>query len=324
MKNINHGDFLKEARSIHGDIYSYPDLKKYFHNLEPINIQCEDHGVFTILAQSHLNGSGCRQCVPLEIFEPTPLSLKRIKRAIEKHGNKYDYSFVANLDRREKEIFICPDHGEFHQTFQNHIQGNGCPSCSKIAGDNKKRSSPDQFFAKALERRGTFFDLSETVFEKRTSPIKVRCPEHGYFEILAIDFLYNKTCPDCDQIEFEKQKAIRLLAGSKGEVFISYILTENNIPFEFQKTFEDCRNPKTGWKFYFDFYLPDINTIIEYDGAQHFIPVEIWGGEDGLIEQQARDKFKNQYCQNKGINIIRIRYDESIPIELSKAGLISL
>ncbi len=64
----------------------------------------------------------------------------------------------------------------------------------------------------------------------------------------------------------------------------------------------------TGTKLSFDFYLPNYNTCIEYDGKQHF---EITGGyynEHSFEELQNRDNIKNQYCENNNIKLIRVPY----------------
>lgn len=59
---------------------------------------------------------------------------------------------------------------------------------------------------------------------------------------------------------------------------------------------------------YFDFYLPDYNTIIEYDGLQHFKPIVIWGGDQKLNKQKENDNIKNLYCKQHNINLIRLPY----------------
>ena len=60
----------------------------------------------------------------------------------------------------------------------------------------------------------------------------------------------------------------------------------------------------------FDFYLPDLKLAIEYDGEQHFMPVSRFGGEEQFLRIQKRDKFKNEYCKNNNITLIRIPYYE--------------
>lgn len=58
----------------------------------------------------------------------------------------------------------------------------------------------------------------------------------------------------------------------------------------------------------FDFYLPQYNTLIEYDGKQHFEPIEFFGGEEKFNKLQENDKIKNEYCKNNKIPLIRISY----------------
>ena len=91
---------------------------------------------------------------------------------------------------------------------------------------------------------------------------------------------------------------------SKGEFKIIQILTVNNISFEQQKSFENCKDNRL---LPFDFYV-DNKYIIEYDGVQHFESQEYFGGEEGLKITQEHDKIKNQYCLDNNIPIIRIPY----------------
>lgn len=95
---------------------------------------------------------------------------------------------------------------------------------------------------------------------------------------------------------------------SKGERKIAKILAEANIPFETQKTFNDARYPDTNRLMKFDFYLPDQQLLIEYDGAQHYETVNFWDGEEGLCYRQQRDAYKTNWCQENGIKLLRIPY----------------
>jgi very-short-patch-repair endonuclease len=59
----------------------------------------------------------------------------------------------------------------------------------------------------------------------------------------------------------------------------------------------------------FDFYLPDINTCIEYDGKQHFNFVGTWYQTKEEFERAIqRDKEKTEYCIKNNIKLIRIPY----------------
>ena len=98
------------------------------------------------------------------------------------------------------------------------------------------------------------------------------------------------------------------LIESKGEKKIALALKSLNIKYIQQYIFDNCRNPKTNCLLRFDFYLPDYNYCIEYDGKQHF---QEWTfGDDALIDRQYRDNIKNQYCQDNKIKLIRIPYTE--------------
>ena len=98
---------------------------------------------------------------------------------------------------------------------------------------------------------------------------------------------------------------------SKWEMFISDFLTSLNILFEPQKRFNDCRNKKQTDTLPFDFYLPDYNVCIEYDGEHHFRPMKMWGGHDKFVINQENDNIKNEYCKNNNIVLLRLSYTYS-------------
>ena len=98
-----------------------------------------------------------------------------------------------------------------------------------------------------------------------------------------------------------------LLHNSKGENKIRQLLTDNNIIFEREKTFDDLKLP-SGGKLRFDFYVNN-HYVIEYDGEQHYKSNKSgWSTKENLIKTQENDKIKNQYCFDNNIPIIRIPY----------------
>lgn len=99
--------------------------------------------------------------------------------------------------------------------------------------------------------------------------------------------------------------------ASKGEYKIMQILIANKIQFETQKTFNTCRFQDTQYVAKFDFYLPDYNTLIEYDGEQHFkenIQSSGWNSKKNYDIIKYRDNYKNQWCKENNILLIRIPY----------------
>lgn len=100
-------------------------------------------------------------------------------------------------------------------------------------------------------------------------------------------------------------KSCGCCSTSLGEIKIEELLTEYGIIFQRQKTFGDLIG-KNNMPYRFDFYLPEYNRIIEFDGIQHFQQREFFS--DTLEEVCLRDKIKNEYCKNNGVPLVRIPY----------------
>jgi hypothetical protein len=98
-------------------------------------------------------------------------------------------------------------------------------------------------------------------------------------------------------------------------------LEHNNIDFNFQKNFNECRNPLTNRPLLFDFYLPKFNMCIEFDGKQHFkesVGDQIYWKKSTSVfslsdwlDISYRDDLKNQYCLKNNIKLLRIAYKQS-------------
>lgn len=109
-----------------------------------------------------------------------------------------------------------------------------------------------------------------------------------------------------------------LCHNSIGEKQVKEYLINHKVKFVPQYTFDDCRNIR---ELYFDFYLPDYHACIEYDGVQHFKPVDFAGkGEEWAIQRfealKLRDSIKNTYCKNNHIFLCRIKYTQNVKIML--------
>ena len=96
------------------------------------------------------------------------------------------------------------------------------------------------------------------------------------------------------------------------------ILQKNNIKYEQEKKYDTCVSPK-GFKLPFDFYLPEYNILIEYDGEHHF--KRAFGqSEEKLILQKQYDEIKNQWCKENNVKLIRIPYYQK-EIKISDLGI---
>lgn len=125
----NFSDFVNIAREVHGNKYDYSQ-SVYVNNKTPIKIICPIHGEFMQSPYHHLCGHGCILCG----FDKTKSAITSntdafIEKAIQIHGNKYDYSKVNYTGNKNKVEIICPQHGSFFQTPDSHLSGRGCNQC---------------------------------------------------------------------------------------------------------------------------------------------------------------------------------------------------
>lgn len=115
------------------------------------------------------------------------------------------------------------------------------------------------------------------------------------------DLLTSRDYPSCEIC----------MTKSRGEQKISNILTDSSINFTAQKTFDTCRFPNTNALAKFDFYLPDYNTIIEYNGSQHYTFRESgWNNKEQFENIQYRDNYKISWCKENNIKLVIIPYTD--------------
>ena len=97
---------------------------------------------------------------------------------------------------------------------------------------------------------------------------------------------------------------------SHGERIITETLNSLNVYYKREMSFETCRSLKNR-PLRFDFYIPDYNVCIEFDGEQHYREHKVWGYEK-FVKTQLTDNKKTEYCLNNNIHLIRIKYDEKL------------
>ena len=124
-KTMSTDEFITKSVERHGNRYQY-DKTTYKGPSVKVTITCPEHGDFEQLPYSHLNGSGCPKC---RGFRKTTGDI--VGEFEKAHGKKYDYSKVEYRGSKTKVTIICPEHGEFSQTPQKHLKGQGCPVCAK-------------------------------------------------------------------------------------------------------------------------------------------------------------------------------------------------
>lgn len=120
-----------------------------------------------------------------------------VEKAIDVHGNEYDYSKVNYTVATQKICIICNKHGEFWQIPRRHIQGEGCPKCAIEKRANQKRLSEEEFIKRAKEIYPQY-NYDKVKYKNYLTKVIIECPIHGNFEIAPGNLLSNKQgCAKC-------------------------------------------------------------------------------------------------------------------------------
>lgn len=199
--------FIAKAKAIHGQRYDY-SLVDYIGSAAKVAIICSEHGMFEQTPSEHLVGSGCTECgIHARAEARRKTTDEFIANAKSVHGDRYDYSLVEYLGAQEKVTIICPKHGSFEQIPNGHLGGKGCYECGMIASGDAKRSTTEQFIAKARMVHGERYDYSLVEYTKNSKKVKIICPDHDLFLQAPADHTHRGSgCPDCSKTGFGPSK----------------------------------------------------------------------------------------------------------------------
>lgn len=281
-------EFIQKANLRHNNKYNYNNTN-YVFNKQKVIITCPNHGDFYQAPVKHLFGRGCPKCKTDKIrnlFRSNKESF--IQKAKSVHGDRYNYSQVEYITNWKKVTIICPDHGNFEQSPNAHLsQKQGCPSC----GGTKKLIS-EEFIKCASETHNNSYDYSKVIYKGNKKKVIVTCLKHGDFFVTPNNHIAKKSgCPICK--------------ASKGELLLANVLNKLGIKFISQFII-----PNQSYNFRYDFYLPDLNLLIEYHGIQHFKPVDFFGGKEALLDRQKKDIFKRSLALDLGFKFLELNYKQ--------------
>lgn len=288
-------DFLKEAKIKHNNFYNY-SKSDYKNSTTKIDIVCPIHGIFKQSPNCHISGQGCPKCGYYKNNNKKNTE-DFITRSTIIHNNKYDYSKVEYDGNKKKVSIICPAHGEFTQTPNNHLNGAGCWKCGVDYRINEKRSNSEDFIKKAIKTHNNKYDYSLVDYHNNHQKISILCPIHGMFDQTPGNHLQSAGCPKCSSIE------------SKSEIKIKSILEELRVDF----TQKDRNLIKP---FEVDFVLPEYKIGIEFNGIYYHSENSGGKGKKYHLNKTERCEevgyqllhiFENEYVQKYDILKFKIR-----------------
>ena len=190
-------DFIKKARSVHGDKYDY-SKSLYLGSREKIEIICPLHGSFFQLPTNHLSGKGCKECSKIQVIKNQSSNTEDfINKARNVHGDIYDYSLVDYENNHTQVEIICTEHGKFLQSPKDHLSGKGCSSCGKEKTKSRLMLSKDEFIKRANEVHGNKYDYSLVNYKDTRTKVEIICKEHGSFLQTPNKHMQGNGCPAC-------------------------------------------------------------------------------------------------------------------------------
>lgn len=294
MNNPFAIDNLKRYLEIHHPTYHLLD-DTYINCKTKMRFICElhpDDGIqYNSIDNIVHNHHTCKHCSFDEMRAQREIPTETIINHCNNLGLDYVGRFSRNNETRVK--FICPKHrNKGTQEISWYHLKTSVYGCSYCAG---KHITTDDF-VQTMKKINSDIDIVGE-YKGSEEPIECHCKICGHIWYpIGRSLKYGTGCPNCKT--------------SKGERKIKEYLSEHDIKFIPQHTFNDCIYQS---KLKFDFYIPDYKIAIEYDGHQHFFPVDFanrgkeWAERQFAINQN-RDKVKNEYCAKNDITLIRIPY----------------
>lgn len=212
---------------------------------------------------------------------------------------------------------LCKKHNELlYLRFSKFIrkENYGCKLCMKERIKEKNGFTPKEAEENIINKFNNtdlnydFSHIHET-YNKASDFVRVDCPIHGPFQILYTSLVRSAgntiSCPKCNSSILYTSKV------SKGESKCKDIIESLSLNYKFQYIIDEKIDSKIANRLYVisDFYIPSLNTIIEYNGKQHYEYTPIFHSDlNKFVDQVNRDLLLRQYCKNNGIKLLEIPY----------------
>lgn len=183
-------EFIQKAQLLHEKKYGYKNVL-YTNSKTKVSITCPIHNLdFKQTPNDHLNGGVCPNCSKTR----KKTTEEFIQSAISKHGNKYSYDKVVYIGNNKKVIITCPKngHGDFPQTPNKHLMGQGCPKCG-----GAEKSDTKSFILKAKNKHGDKYNYDNVNYVDSKTKIIIICQIHGEFVQPPSEHLSGYGCKKC-------------------------------------------------------------------------------------------------------------------------------
>ena len=247
----------------------------------------------------------CKHCMGKKVSEVSYDSRQEyLYNGINDICNKNGYTLLTkkeDIKTAETRVkYKCKKHGINETKLYTLFIGHVCPKCGVEKNTLRARHKPDEI-EKEFDNFGGVLVNKEEYENWGRKNLKVICPECKKIFVTSYGSYMRdggQLCPNCTY------------KISKGELRIRNFLDSNNIQYNREYRFDDC---KYKIPLPFDFYIESLNMCIEYDGEGHYRPIQRTYDDNYNAEEMfkltcIRDEIKNKYCKNNDIDLLRIPY----------------
>ena len=303
-RRITNEDFLIKFSSLWGERLT--PLTPYEKRHAPIEVRCNVCGhQWRSTPHNLLHGEGCPRCH--KEIQNTGDVISFLQR------NHYTCSLLGEYTNYYTKMeFICACGNHFFTSFASLRKTHGvCKECRVRMQRRKQLLSQEK--------------AAEIVINATHGEYELAGEYCGYSKVTT--FKHNE-CNLTFEARFDHVVAGETLCRncfckkSRGEIAVSDWLIAHQIFFEEQKRFRDCRGDKKALPF--DFYIPALAVAIEYQGEQHYSPINMFGGKRVFEKQVRYDSIKKDYCNSNGIKLICVPYWELSNIDSFLSGHFNL
>ena len=252
---------------------------------------CPKHGEYNQEWNIHRKGKRCRKCHSEKLSKKFTKTNEQYIFECKEKG--IDLPIEKYKGGHKKIKHKCNRCGNIYpMTPANHLFSQGCPKCKYKNTTRKDLIYYRNNYSNICKKRN--LDLPIESYVNSNKKIKHKCNRCGnVYTVSPNQHLCSResSCPVCNE--------------SHGEKFIRNYLDKHNIKYESQKKFKDLKD-KTYLSY--DFYLPDYNILIEYQGIQHYQAEDYFGGKKQFEKQQLHDKLKREYAKANEYKLLELKY----------------
>jgi hypothetical protein len=305
-------DFIARAVEKHGDQYDY-SLSEYGMSAhDKVVILCGRHDPPVAFEQSpgnHHFGQGCRVCgITRRSQKKRGSTAHFIARAVEKHGDQYDYSLSEyGMSAHDKVVILCTRHDPpvaFEMSPNTHLSGSGC----RVCWIDRSRGSTADFIARAVEIHGDQYDYSLSEYGKTSQDkVVILCTRHDppvAFEMSPSSHLSGHGCPLCNKSRSYSKEAIK---------WLDYVANQSNPPIVIKHA-ENGGEYAIRYRsntYFADGYCAETNTVYEFHGSYWHGDPTVYQREEMLLSKTAGQLYdetieRENIIKSLGYNLVVI------------------